>query len=174
MTFVPGQPRMGVSPVVRTVLFWILMVALATVLWKMSSKSNRPGSGSSTSSMSYSDFMAQVDKNNVSSVKILESPSTAEVQGQLRQPNASFRVTIPKESIPDVTQRLQKQGASIEVSTAVDANRRTTAVNFLPIIVFIAVWIFIMSRRRGGSMRNPPANPTTPPTPTVPTNRPLG
>jgi ATP-dependent Zn protease len=161
---------------VRTILFWVLMVALAVVLWQMASKDKDKGAGNSGSaaSMSYSDFIAQVNKNNVSSVRILESPSTAEVHGELRQPVASFRVTIPKESIPELTERLQKQGASIEVSTAQDSNWRTTAINVGPIILIIGLWIFVKRGSRGGSMRFPPTSPTSSTTPTVPTNRPLG
>jgi ATP-dependent Zn protease len=175
MTFVPNQqPRMGMSTTVRTILFWVLMVVLATVLWKMAESDRRSGPSEPSSTMSYSDFMAQVDQNNVRSVKIVESPSTAEIEGQLREPAQSFRVTVPKEAIPDLTERLQKQGASIDVSTGKDANWRTTAVNLLPIIIIVALWIFSMSRRSGRSMRNPPASPAIPTTPTVPTNRPLG
>jgi cell division protease FtsH len=165
---------MGMSTTVRTTLFWVLMVALAVVLWQMASKDKSGAPPGSSSTMSYSDFMAQVDNNNVRSVKILESPSTAEVDGQLREPPQSFRVTIPKKAIPDLTKHLQKQGASIDVSTAKGADWRTTALNLLPIIIIVALWIFSMSRRRGGLTRNPPASPATPTTPTVPTNRPLG
>ncbi|MFY9690457.1 MAG: ATP-dependent metallopeptidase FtsH/Yme1/Tma family protein [Candidatus Acidiferrales bacterium] len=177
MTFAPNPPARigtGMSAAVRTILFWFLMLALAVVLWQMSSKQKGAGNNASAASMTYSDFMAQVDENNVSSVKILESPSTAEVHGQLRQPAASFRVTIPKESIPDVTQRLQKQGASIEVSTAQDSNWRTTALDIGPIFLIVLLWIFARRRSRSGSIRNPPASPTTSTVPTIPTNRPLG
>ena len=174
MTFAPNpqQPRTGMSSTVRTILFWVLMLALAVVLWKMADNDKGSGRSEPSSSMSYSDFMAQVDKNNISNVRIVGSPSTAEVRGQLRQPSASFRVTIPKESIPELTQRLQKQGASIEVSTVQDSNWRTTAVPIVPIILIIAFWFFV--GRRSRSMRNPPANPTPSTTPTIPTNRPLG
>ncbi|MGA8871559.1 MAG: ATP-dependent metallopeptidase FtsH/Yme1/Tma family protein [Candidatus Acidiferrales bacterium] len=169
MTFVPNQqPRMGMSPVVRTILFWLLMIVLAVVLWQMASKDKASAPPGSSSTISYSDFMAQVDKNNVRSVKIVESPSTAEVEGELREPPQNFRVTVPKEAIPNLTERLQKQGTSIDVSTG------TTAINLLPIIIIVALWIFSMSRRSGRRMRNPPASPETPTTPTVPTNRPLG
>lgn len=175
MTFVPNQqPRIGMSTTVRTILFWVLMVALAVVLWQMASKDKSGAPPGSSSTMSYSEFTVQVDKNNVSSVRILESSSTAEVEGQFREPPQNFRVTVPKEAIPDLTERLQKQGASIDVSTAKDANWRTTATNLAPIIIIVALWIFSMSRRRGGPMRNTPSSPATPTTPTVPTNRPLG
>ncbi len=39
MTFAPNPPsRTGMSPVVRTILFWLMMVALAVVLWQMVQK----------------------------------------------------------------------------------------------------------------------------------------
>jgi 2-C-methyl-D-erythritol 4-phosphate cytidylyltransferase len=172
VTFVPNQqPRMGMSITARTILFWLLMVALAVVLWQMASKDRSGAPAGSSSTISYSDFMDQVDKSNVRSVKILESSSTAEVEGQLREPPQNFRVTVPKEVIPTLTDRLRKQGASIDVSTAKGADSRSTIINLLLIIVVVALWIFSMSRRRGGPKRNPPASPATP---TVPTNRPLG
>ena len=88
VTFAPGQPqRMGISPVVRTVLFWLMMIALAFVLWQMAS---RPDSQKSASAMSYSDFMSQVDKNNIASAKLVVSQDTAEIQGQLRQLRPEF------------------------------------------------------------------------------------
>jgi ATP-dependent Zn protease len=174
VTFVPDQqPRIGMPTAVRTILFWVLMLALAVVLWQMSAKNRTAGTSGSASAMSYSDFMAQVDKNNVSSVQILESPSTAEVRGQLRQPVASFRVTIPKESIPELTERLQKQGASIEVSTVNDNSWRASFVNLLPFVIILVLWIFMFVMRSGRN--RPRQNPTSAsPTSTIPTNRPLG
>ena len=146
------------SPVARTILFWVMMIALATVLWQMAS-SSAPGSPSSA--MSYSDFMAQVDKNNVASVRLLESPVTASVQGQLRQPAENFKVTIPKEVIPDLTDRLRKQGASVEVAEVKEGNWVTLLINFSPILLIVGTWIFMM--RRMQNRRNPPS-PGTPAT----------
>jgi cell division protease FtsH len=168
MTFAPNSPqRLGMPSTTRTILFWVLMIALAAVLWKMSSKSRPPGNAASASSMSYSDFMAQVDKNNIASAKLLESPSTAEIRGQLREPPQSFRVTVPKEMIPSLTERLRKQGVPIEVSTANEAGRSNLILNVVPFIVLLAIWLSMMARGRGGSAQAPPPAQT-------PTNRPLG
>ncbi len=174
MTFVPNQqPRMGMPTTVRTILFWVLMVALATVLWKMASNDRRSGPSEPSSSMSYSDFMAQVDKDNVASVKLFESPATAEVEGQLREPREKFRTTIPKETIPALTDHLRKQGVAIEVSEESSASQRTFLVNMLPFLIILALWIVMFMVR---SRRNrPPQNPSAaPPTTLIPTNRPLG
>jgi hypothetical protein len=110
------------SPV-RTFLFWLMMVALAAVLWKMANKSSEPAVGHP---MSYSDFMNCVDQNDIAKVKLIESQSTAEIQGQLRRPPRNFTLTIPKETIPDLTERLQKQGTAVNVveSRSPDAGSR--------------------------------------------------
>jgi len=164
---------MGMSATARTILFWVLMVALAAVLWKMADNGNAPGPSEPFTPMSYSDFMAQVDKNNVGSAKIVESPATAAVEGQLRDPQERFRTTIPKETIPALTEQLRKQGVSIEVSEEKRTSNRDLIVNLAPFFVILALWIvtFMMRSRRNRPTQNPP--PVSP-TPTVPTNRPLG
>ena len=142
------------SPVARTLLFWVMMIALAMVLWKMATKS--PESKSSQA-MSYSDFMSCVDANNIASVTLIESQSTAEIHGQLRQHIQAFTVTIPKEAILDLTERLRKQGVIVEVTENKEpapANWSTLLVNFSPIILIVGIWIYMM--RRMQNRRNPP------------------
>jgi ATP-dependent Zn protease len=173
VSFAPGQPRAGMPAPLRTVLFWLLMIALAFVLWKMASKDQPSGTNESTSAISYSDFMTQVDKNNVNSVKILEAPATAEVEGQLREPPQNFRTSIPKEMIPALTEQLRKQGVTIEVAEQKKVDGLTTAINFVPFFVILAIWIYMVKRRWSGSQPNRPSTPATS-TPTTPTNRPLG
>ena len=153
MTLVPNQPqRMGLSPVVRTVLFWLMMIALAVVLWQMSSKSTNT---KPRSAMSYSDFMNQVDKNNIASAKLVVSQDTAEIQGQLRDPVQNFSVTIPKEVIPDLTERLRKQGTIVEVAELSHTSTSEIIINLSPIIVIVGIWIYMM--RRMQNRRNPPS-----------------
>jgi ATP-dependent Zn protease len=169
VTFVP-QTRQdsGMSPVVRTLLFWVLMMMLAVVMWRMASNSSKekPAEG-----MTYSDFLTQVDKNNVGAAHLYESRDTAEIIGQLRQPPDKFRVTVPKETIPDLTERLSKQGAAVEVSNSAESNRLNTALNVLVFVMLIAVWIFMMRRRQ--ALRNKSAPPGQSP-PLDVSNRPLG
>ena len=175
MSFVPSQlPRSGgaMPAALRSFLFWLLMLVLAVVLWKMAEKDQPSGPSEPSISMSYSDFMAQVDKNNVSSVRLFESPATAEVQGQLREPQEKFRTIIPKETIPALTERLRKQGVPVEVSEDNSATWPRLLVNLSPFLVILALWIFMVGRKwhKTKSAQNLPAAPT----PTVPTNRPLG
>ena len=155
---------------VRTILFWVLMLALAVVLWKMAQngqgQTSAPGS-----SMSYSDFIAQVEKNNIASIRLIESPATAAAEGQLRQPPDKFQTTIPKETIAALTEQLRKEGVSIEVSEQKKRTSENLTVDISIFIALLGLWFYQVMRRRVGSRPNPPASSTTP---TIPTNRPLG
>jgi cell division protease FtsH len=161
MTFAPGQGvHRGIS-LQRTVLFWVMMVALAAVLWQMA---NNGKSQTSAQSISYSDFMNHVDQNNVANAKLLLSQSTAEIQGTLRHPAQDFRVTIPKEVIPDLTERLRKQGTSIVVVEVKTANWLSIVVTLAPFLVILAIWFSMM---KGKMTKQPPAGAS-------PTSGPLG
>ncbi|HXX45582.1 MAG TPA: ATP-dependent metallopeptidase FtsH/Yme1/Tma family protein [Candidatus Acidoferrales bacterium] len=147
MTFVPSRRAFG-SPAsaYRTVVFWLMMIALAAVLWQMASK--KAPSSNSASAMSYSEFMNNVDQNNIASAKLIESQSTARMEGRLRQPIADFSVTIPKEVIPDLTERLRKQGASVEVVEEKEASWANLVITSAPFILILAFWIYIMRQRQ--------------------------
>jgi ATP-dependent Zn protease len=166
MTFAPNQPRRpSLTPALRMSLFWFMMIALAAVLWLISSKSaGTPGAAG----MSYSDFMSQVDKNNIASAKLLESRSTTQIQGQFRQPLENFAATIPNQAVPDLLQRLHKQETTLDVKEAMGANPASAIsllINVAPLLVIAVPALFMFSRVR--NRRNPPQQGT-------PSNRPLG
>jgi len=161
MSFAPDQQsRVGMPNTTRTILFWVLMVALATVLWQMASKSPNQ---KSVPSMTYSDFMNHVDNNNVATAKLFDWKETAEIDGQLRQPPQQFKVTIPKEVIPDLTERLRKQGVSIDVSNASEPNWQNVALNLSPFVVILGLWFFMMRQRRIKRDQSMPGDPSNRP-----------
>jgi cell division protease FtsH len=162
MSFGPSHGRLaGAASGYRTVQFWVMMIALAAVLWQMASKS-RPSPHAPK--MSYSEFMDNVDRNNVASVKLVPSQSTADLQGMLRQPNQSFDVTIPKEVIPNLTETLRKQGVSIEVAAEPkEANWVTLMMTLAPIILILGFWIFMMRQMRARQSQSSGAPPASGP-----------
>ena len=66
---------------VRTILFWLLMILLAVVLWKMASTG---GPSAHEDEPSYTNFLAKVESGNVKDVTIYLSPNSAELQGEYR------------------------------------------------------------------------------------------
>ncbi|MGH9715710.1 MAG: ATP-dependent metallopeptidase FtsH/Yme1/Tma family protein [Candidatus Acidiferrales bacterium] len=148
MSFVPEQGRsLGSFNPVRTILFWFLMVGLAVVLWQMVPHRNQ---GNGSAAIPYSSFMDQVDRNNVASVALHTSSSTAEVQGELRQPAERFETNVPKEVIPDLTERLRKQGATVSVSAMHTSNWTNQAIDWGTLVLLLVGWIFLSRRRNRG------------------------
>jgi ATP-dependent Zn protease len=118
--------------------------------------------------MSYADLMSQVDKENIASAKLLESRSTTQIQGRLRQPVQNFTATIPNPTVTDLLQRLQKQGATVDVKEAMGANPASATsllINVAPLLLIAVLAVFMFSRMR--NRRHPPQQGT-------PSNRPLG
>ena len=163
MTFAPDQNRRpGMSSTTRTIIFWIMMMALAVFLWQWTS--NSPNSTGAV--MSYSDFMSQVDKSNVASARLMEGRGTTQIQGQLRQPARNFAVTIPNETIPDLMQKLQKQGTAVDVHEAAGANPASATsllINLAPLLVILLLAIFIFRMRRNRQNRPRQGTPSSGP-----------
>ncbi len=144
-----GQPP-SASRIGRTVVFWLTMIILATILWRMASVGeNRPGA----EKLNYTQFMEQVDGQNVGTANFLVSDKTAEVSGSLRGSHKAYTTTAPNEVIPDLTDRLRKQGVPIEVRGGSSNDPLSVAVNFAPIILLVLFWIFMMRKMDAAKKR---------------------
>ena len=161
MSFAPN-PRYGtgMTPVVRTVLFWILMMLLAVILWRMAST---PKDSDTSNQISYSNFLQQVDKNNIATATFGLSQSTAEVRGSLRDPVEGYRTTVPRESVSDLTDQLRKLDVNVNVSELPDRAWKSYLANFAPLLLLVGFWIFMMQRIRARRAPQPDTpNITTP------------
>ncbi len=138
---------MNTSSTAKTILFWMLIIFLGVMLWKMVSAN---GQSQRELEPSYSEFMAQVENGNVREVTLYLSPDSYEVQGQYRQPASKFAVTIFKESAPDLTKTLQQKGVLINVKKV----NRGEWVGFLlsaaPLFLLVGFCIFLMRQMQAG------------------------
>ncbi|HEV2387546.1 MAG TPA: hypothetical protein VGS20_09845 [Candidatus Acidoferrales bacterium] len=139
----PDRPA-GINWRTRAVLFWMIMVALGVVMWKMAS-TPAPTLGQ----LRYSDFLNNVDKKNVPAVAIVVRRNAAEATGRLRDTGQEFSTLIPRETIPGLVEKLRQQGATIEVKETVESDWLNLAMNALPLVILVAMWIFMMRRMRG-------------------------
>jgi cell division protease FtsH len=143
-----------VNSTARAIIFWLCMVLLAVVLWKVASTG---GPSNKEPEPSYSAFMSELQKGNVSSVNILLSQESAEIQGEYKQKDPTsqskkFRnVVVPSASLPDITKQLQNEGAAITVKP-VSRNDWTATMlfNLLPLALLVAFWIFMMRQMQAG------------------------
>ncbi len=132
---------------VRTVLFWAMMIALAFVLWEMASKTSP---SAKEDEPSYSNFLAKVDSGNVKDVSIQLSPNSAELQGEYRDGSKFRGVTVANTAITDVTKVLQDKGVLYNYKEVKEANWLSLLINLSPILIIVAIWIFMMRQMQAG------------------------
>ena len=95
---------------VRTILFWLLMVLLAVVLWKMASTG---GQSAHEEELGYAQFLSKVQAGAIKDATIYLAPNSAEIQGEYREGSGKFKgVTIANTAIPDITKALQDHNVS--------------------------------------------------------------
>jgi cell division protease FtsH len=136
-----------VNSTVRTILFWLLMILLAVVLWKMASTG---GQATHEEELSYTTFLSKVQTGDVKDVTIYLSPNSAEVTGEYRDGGKFHGVTIANAAIPDVTKSLQDKGIAYNYKEVKSADWISLLINLLPFILLGLLWIFIMRQMQAG------------------------
>ncbi|HXU48160.1 MAG TPA: ATP-dependent zinc metalloprotease FtsH [Candidatus Binatia bacterium] len=134
---------------VRNILFWVLMILLAVVLWQMASRGGQSGHEDQPS---YSEFLSKLDNGEVKNVTINLSQNSADLEGVYKdQANTKFRnVTVANSVIPDITKALQDKGVPYEYKEVSNGNWINFLVGVAPIILLVALWIFMMRQMQAG------------------------
>jgi cell division protease FtsH len=139
----------NLSSTPKTIFFWMFIVLLCVVLWRMVSASGQ----SALEEPSYTEFINQVSRGNVKDVTLYLSENSYEIRGEWREPAKKFRVTIFKEAAPELTKELRDKGVLINVKEV----NRTDWMDFLlysaPVLLIVVFWIVMMRQMRGGSRR---------------------
>jgi cell division protease FtsH len=136
-----------VNSTVRTILFWLLMILLAVVLWRMASTG---GQSAHDDEPGYTNFLAKVQNNGVKDVTIYLSPNSAELQGEYREGGKFRGVTIANTSIPDVTKVLESHSVLYSYKEVKNADWLTFLVNFGPLLLLVLFWVFMMKQMQAG------------------------
>jgi cell division protease FtsH len=136
-----------VNSTVRTILFWLLMILLAVVLWKMASTG---GQTAHEEEPNYTNFLAKVQAGSVKDVTIYLAPNSAELQGEYRDATKFKGVTIANTAIPDVTKSLQDHNVLYNYKEVKTADWLSFLVNFAPLILLVLFWVFMMKQMQAG------------------------
>ncbi|MHB8411102.1 MAG: ATP-dependent zinc metalloprotease FtsH [Candidatus Acidiferrales bacterium] len=132
---------------VKTILFWMAMILLAVLLWRMASTG---GQTARDQTPSYTDFQAQVQKGNVSEATIMLSPVSAEVDGEFRDPKAKFRVTVPKETLSDLTKELQDKNVEVNIKEVRNNDWVSFLIDGVPFLLLLVVFLIMMRQMQSG------------------------
>jgi len=136
------------SSTAKTILFWICIVFLGVMLWKLVSAN---GSQARDDDPSYSEFMAHVDQGDVKEVTLYLSPNSYELQGEyIRPANRKFHVTVFKEAAPDLAKNLRDKAVQIKVKEVHSGDWLLILLNALPLILLAGFVFFLMRQMQAG------------------------
>jgi cell division protease FtsH len=136
------------SSTAKTILFWVAIVFLGVMLWRLVSANSQPAREEEPS---YSEFMAKVDAGDVKEVTMYLSQNSYELQGEyIRPANTKFHVTIFKEAAPDLAKTLREKAVQISVKEVRDSAWVLILLNALPLILLVGFCLFLMRQMQAG------------------------
>jgi cell division protease FtsH len=136
------------SSTAKTILFWISIVFLGVMLWKLVSSN---GQTAREDNPSYTEFMSKVDKGDVKEVTMYLSPNSYELQGEYYNPaNRKFHVTIPKENAPEITKEFHDKAVQLNVKEVRSGDWVLILLNALPLLLLAGFVFFLMRQMQAG------------------------
>jgi len=132
------------NSVVKTILFWTVIVVSAFLLWQVV---RTGGTAQAVPEISYSEFLARVASGQVSKVTIAGSV----VRGSGAK-GGSFRVIAPSNQTA-MLDALQQHGVDIWFKETAEHVWPNWVLNLAPLILLAALWFFMVrqiQRRRSG------------------------
>ena len=138
---------MNPSSTAKTILFWLSIVLLGVMLWRLVSAN---GQAAREDEPSFSEFMAHVDQGDVKEVTMYLSPNSYELQGEYVKANKKFHVTVFKEAAPDLTKQLRDKSVLIKVKEVRSGDWLIILLNALPLLLLVGFCLFLMRQMQAG------------------------
>jgi cell division protease FtsH len=136
------------SSTAKTILFWLSIVLLGVMLWRLVSAN---GQAQREETPSYSEFMVHVDQGDVKEVTMYLAPNSYELQGEYTKPaNKKFRTTIFKEDAPNLTKQLRDKQVAINVKEVRSGDWLIILLNALPLLLLVGFCLFLMRQMQAG------------------------
>ena len=122
---------------------WGLIAVLLVALFQMFQS---PSEREKVSEIAYSQFVESVEKGRVRSVVI----SGDRISGHYTDSNQQFSTYAPYD--PDMVKRLKEQKVEITAKPVTDGRNTFIGmlINWLPLLLIVGVWIFIMRQMQSG------------------------
>jgi cell division protease FtsH len=136
----------------RTLVFWTILVVFTLLAIQLYKGGQEP-----ETLISYTKFADQIEAGNIQTVTIVESV----VHGELIEPIESpddperafrlFRVIVPYDD-PELLRQIEEYNKGAVVWAEQESlNWAGILISSLPILLFVALWIFVIRSMRGGS-----------------------
>jgi cell division protease FtsH len=130
-----------VNSTVKTVIFWLVIVLSAFLLWQVVKNSS---GGQKDTERNWTQFMSDVNQGNVQEVTI----NGQEVRGKYRD-GKGFHTNVPV-NFPDMYKTLQDKGVQVTVRDISGGGWPSWLFNLAPIILLAALWFFMIRQMQTG------------------------
>jgi len=130
-----------VNSTVKTVVFWLVIVLSAFLLWQVVKNSS---GGQKDTERNWTQFMSDVNQGNVQEVTI----NGQEVRGKYRD-GKGFHTNVPV-NFPDMYKTLQDKGVQVTVRDISGGGWPSWLFNLAPIILLAALWFFMIRQMQTG------------------------
>jgi cell division protease FtsH len=97
---------------------------------------------------SYTEFLDQVERGNVTEVTINLSQVGGNIQGEYKD-RTRFHTTVPPD-YGDLLKKLREKGVVIKVRESSRAEWLVIVLNAAPLLLLVALWIFMMRQMQAG------------------------
>ena len=127
---------------VKTVIFWLVIVLSAFLLWQVVKTGS---SGQKEQPINFSQFLSDVDQGNVGEVTI----TAQEVRGKFKD-GRLFNTTAPV-NYPDMIKTLRDKGVNINIHDVTNGSWPLQLLGtWAPLILLAALWFFMIRQMQTG------------------------
>ena len=124
---------------VKSAVFWIVLLAIAVLVWNFSSRFQK-----NETSASFSEFISWVDSGQVARVEITGNEITG-----ITKSNESFRTTVPTQ-YEGLANRLIERNVIVEAKEPTGSPWVAVLSYWAPILLMIGFWVFFMRQVQSG------------------------
>jgi cell division protease FtsH len=131
-----------VNSTVKTVVFWLVIVVSAFLLWTVVKQGS---SGQKDKEVNFSQFMQDVDQGIVNEVTVIGM----EVRGKYKTDGSLFHTTVPA-NYPDMIKTLRDKGVTITIKDISNGSWPSWLLNLAPLVLLAALWFFMIRQMQTG------------------------
>jgi len=132
-----------VNSTVKTVVFWLVIVLSAFLLWQVMKAGS---AGQKDKEVSFSQFLTDVDQGGVKEVTI----TGQEVRGKYKADGSAFHTTAPS-VYPDMIKMLRDKDVAMTVRDITTGSWPLQLLGtWAPLILLAALWFFMIRQMQTG------------------------
>lgn len=134
----------------QTILFWVAMIVVAVLLWKMS---NSPSPAIPASNAA--ELQTQIANKSIQSAYINVYPTRTVVTAE-RRDSARFQASISNQDVPKVIQELEESGVSVSIQGGAEPQNdwQSFLIDGVPFILLVIAFIVFMQRMKAKARKD--------------------